>query len=79
MARKKSALPAQQIKRAIKRRGTEGTFRAWCRRHGFSGGTAACANYALKLYKQGKVSRSIMEKARTAKAFASMRRKKKKK
>jgi len=78
VARRKATLPAQQIKRAIKRRGTEGTFRAWCRRHGFSGGTAACANYALRLYKQGRVSASIMKKARTAKALASMRRKKKK-
>ena len=78
MARRRATLPAQQIKRAIKRRGTEGTFRAWCRRHGFSGGTAACANYALRLYKQGRVSASIMKKARTAKALASMRRKKKK-
>jgi len=79
MAKKKSKkkLPAQQIKAAIKRRGTEGTFRAWCKPHGFSGGTEACADYALRLYKKGKVSASIMKKARTAKALASMRKKKK--
>ncbi|RLI83627.1 hypothetical protein DRP04_00950 [Archaeoglobales archaeon] len=79
MAKKKSKkkLPAQQIKAAIQKRGTEGTFREWCKRHGFSGGNAACANYALRQYKKGKVSKDIMEKARTAKAFASMRKKKK--
>ncbi len=72
-------LPAQQIKKAIERRGTEGTFRRWCKRHGFKGGTAACARYALELYKEGKVSEAIMKKARTALAFASMRKSKKKK
>jgi len=72
-------LPAQQIKKAIKRRGTEGTFRAWCKRHGFKGGTAACARYVLEQYKKGKVSEAIMKKARTALAFASMRKGKKKK
>ena len=78
MAKKsKKKLPAQQIKAAIKRRGTEGTFRAWCKRHGFSGGTEACADYALRQYKKGKVSAAIMKKARTAKALASMRKKKK--
>ena len=79
MAKKQSKkkLPAQQIKAAIKKRGTEGTFREWCKRHGFSGGNEACANYALRQYKKGKVSESIMKKARTAKALASMRKKKK--
>ena len=77
MARKQ--LPAQQIKKAIEKRGTEGTFREWCIRHGFKGGTAACANYALRLYRQGKVSASIMKKARTALAFASARKAKRKK
>ena len=79
MAKKKSKkkLPAQQIKAAIQKRGPEGTFREWCKRHGFSGGNETCANYALRQYKKGKVSKDIMEKARTAKAFASMRKKKK--
>jgi len=80
MARKKKKqLPAQIIKRAIARRGTEGTFRAWCKRHGFKGGNVACARYALRLYRRGKVSSAIMEKARTALAFAAMRKGKKKK
>ena len=79
MAKKKQSkkkLPAQQIKAAIKKRGTEGSFREWCQRHGFSGGNEACANYALRQYKKGKVSEAIMKKARTAKALASMRKKK---
>jgi len=79
MAKRKNSRPAQKIKRAIKRRGTEGTFRRWCRRHGFSGGTEACARYALRLYRQGRVSSAIMKKARTALAYASMRKKRKKK
>jgi len=80
MARKKSrnGRPLQKIKEAIRRRGTEGTFRRWCKRHGFSGGTEACARYALNQYKKGKVSQAIMKKARTALAFASARKKKKK-
>lgn len=77
--KKKTKKPLQKIKRAIKRRGTEGRFRAWCRRHGFSGGTEACANYALSQYRKGKVSKAVMEEARAAKAFASARAKKKKK
>jgi len=76
--RKSKRKIAQKINRAIERRGTKGTFRKWCRQHGFSGGTAACARYALKLYRQGKVSRSVMKKARTALAFASMRKGRKK-
>ncbi len=79
MAKKKKTGPLQKIKKAIEKRGTAGTFRAWCQRHGFSGGTEACARYALRLYRQGKVSESIMKKARTALAFASARKKKKKK
>ena len=79
MAKRKNSRPLQKIKRAIKRRGTEGTFRRWCRRHGFSGGTEACARYALRLYRQGRVSSAIMKKARTALAFASARKKRKKK
>jgi len=70
---------AQKINREIEKRGTKGSFRKWCRRHGFSGGTAACARYALKLYRRGKTSRSIMKKARTALAFASMRKGRKRK
>jgi len=77
MARKSKKKPFQKIKAAIKARGTEGTFRAWCRRHGFSGGNEACARYALRQYKKGKVSASVMKKARTALAFASGRKKKK--
>jgi len=72
-------LPLQKIKKAIKRRGTEGSFRAWCKRHGFSKGGAACANYALRQYEKGKVSESIMKKARTALAFASARKKRSRK
>ena len=80
MARtKKNKKPLQKIKRAIKKRGTEGSFRSWCKRHGFSGGTKACADYALRQYKRGKVSKAIMEKARGAEVFASARSKKKRK
>jgi len=79
MARKRSKKPLQKIKKAIERRGTKGTFRAWCRKHGFSGGNEACARYALRQYKKGRVSASIMKKARTALAFAKARKSKRKK
>ena len=42
----------QKVNRAIKRRGTEGAFRRWCQRHGYSKVTMECINEAIRIAKK---------------------------
>jgi len=72
--KKRKQRPAQAIGAAVKRRGTKGSFRAWCVKQGFSGATSACIARGLK-----SKSKAIRAKAKAAKAYATMRKGRKKK
>lgn len=37
----------QAASKRMQRKGTEGSFTAYCKQHGFSGATSACIAYAL--------------------------------
>lgn len=76
MAKKKTRKPKKWMQAAaarMKKKGTEGSFTAWCKRHGFGGVNERCIAAALK--KGG----TIAKKAAFAKAARSVRKKKKKK
>lgn len=62
---------AAEVKRKMKSKGTEGSFRRYCIGKGFDKVTTACINVGLKSKDPG-----IRKKAGLAKTFASMRRKK---
>lgn len=67
--KRKGALPSKQIGAAVKRRGTKGKFRAWCKARGYSKVTAACIAQGLRSR-----STSVQRMAKAAKAYATMRR-----
>lgn len=64
----------QQAAKSIERRGTEGSFRAWCQRRGHGKVTAECIAEGLRSKDPG-----IRKKAGLAKAYAKIRPKGKKK
>ena len=59
----------QNAKKSMQRRGTVGSFTAWCRSKGYDGVTDACIREGLK------VGGVIAKKARFAKAVRSFRKK----
>ena len=60
----------QKASARMEKKGTEGSFTAWCKAHGFGGVTEACINAALK--KGGKIAK----KAAFAKAAKKIAKKK---
>lgn len=62
-----------KARESMVRRGTVGSFTAWCKRHGYGGVTAACIEAGLK------AGGKIAKKASFAKAAKSVARKRKKK
>jgi len=72
MARRKKKW-IQSARARMKRKGTVGSFRRWCKRQGFSKVTAACIAKGLR-----SKNPKIRKKAAFAKAMAKVRRRRKK-
>ena len=76
MAKRRKKKFLKKARASMKKRGTVGTFTAWCKRQGFSGVTSACIAKGKK--SRSKVTQKRANFAKGMKTIARRRKRKKK-